>query len=216
MNQKYKPPIWPEGTEIVVGTVVAALVLVGLIVINYPIWAYLASTALVYLACVYGLNLWTENDRMYYKSMNMLQDQIIPTLRDYIDPYVARVRNKQAATVLKNGVGAVRSLIEELKNDEPGVMFFGLMDVQRKVEILGKSLPEYIDIQDNPQKAGGNLQTYMAEVEDGFSGFNDWATDTLARANKGDLDSMSINARMLRALRNLLTPASTDGKGVRS
>jgi hypothetical protein len=153
---------------------------------------------------------------MYYKSMNMLRDQIIPTLRDSIDPYVSRVRNRQAAAVLKNGLGAVRSLIEELKNQDPGVMFFGLMDVQKKVEILGKSLPEYIDIQDNPQKAGEKLQTYMTEVEDGFSGFNDWATDTLARANKGDLDSMSINARMLRALRNLLNPASTGEKGVRS
>ena len=216
MNQKYKPPIWPEGTEIIVGTVVAAIVLFGLIAINYPVWAYLACTALVYGACVYGLNLWTENDRMYYKSMNMLRDQIVPTLRDNVEPYVARVRNQHAASVLKNGVVAVHSVIEELKNEEPGVMFFGLSDVQRKVEILGKSLPEYIDIQDHPQKAGGKVQNYMAEVEDGFTGFSDWATDTLARVNKGDLDSMSINARMLRALRNLLNPASTGEKEVRS
>jgi hypothetical protein len=216
MNQKYKPPILPEGTEIVIGTLAAAIVLFGLIAINYPVWAYLASTALVYVACVYGMNLWTENDRMYYKSMNMLRDQILPTLRDNIEPYVARTRNPQAASVLKNGVAAVHGIIEELQHQEPGVMFFGLMDVQKKVEFLGKSLPEYIDIQDHPLKAGGKSQKYMADVEDGFSGFNDWATDTLARVNKGDLDSMSINARMLRALRNLLNPSSTGEKEVRS
>ena len=39
MNQKYKPPIWPEGTEIVIGTLAAAIVLFGLIAINYPVWA---------------------------------------------------------------------------------------------------------------------------------------------------------------------------------
>ena len=216
MNQKYKPPILPEGSEVVIGTIVAAIVLFGLIAINYPIWAYLTSTALVYLACVYGMNLWTEDDRMYYKSMNMLRDQILPTLRDNIEPYLTRMRNPQAASLLKNGVAAVHGIIDELKNKEPGVMFFGLMDVQKKVEFLGKALPEYIDIQDHPQKAGGKSQQYMADVEDGFAGFNDWATDTLARVNKGDLDSMSINARMLRALRNLLNPSSTGGKEVRS
>ena len=216
MNQKYKPPILPEGTEIVIGTLAAAIVLFGLIAINYPVWAYLASTALVYVACVYGMNLWTENDRMYYKGMNMLREQILPTLRDEVEPYVARTRNPQAASVLKNGVAAVHSIIEELQHQDPGVMFFGLMDVQNKVEFLGKTLPEYIDIQDHPQKAGGKSQKYMADVEDGFTGFNDWATDTLARVNKGDLDSMSINARMLRALRNLLNPSSTSEKEVRS
>lgn len=203
-NNQYRQPLLPEGAEVWISTGVSLLVWWFLYSNNYPLWVYLPVVVLVFIACVLALNTWTDADRMRMKAMKMLHDQIQPDLAKNIKPYIRQIEKPKVASTLEGGADIVEQIIEELLKQPPGVMFSGMSEVSTEVARLASLVPEYVDLQDHPQKAGAKFDQQMAEGENGIIGFSDWATDMLERVNKGDIFKMSTNARLLGALRNLL------------
>lgn len=211
-NKQYRQPILPEGAEVWISAGLALLIWWLLYSNNYPLWIYLPVVVLVFLAFVLALNTWTDADRMRMKAIKMLHDQIQPDLAKNIRPYIRQIAEPKVTSILRGSADVVDQIVEELLKQQPGVMFSGMSEVSTEVARLAGLVPEYVDIQDHPQKAGAKFEQQMAEGKNGIVGFNDWATDMLERVNKGDVFEMSTNARLLGALRNLLSGLKSQGK----
>lgn len=211
-SKQYRQPILPEGAEVWISAGLALLIWWLLYSNNYPLWVYLPVVVLVFLAFVLALNTWTDADRMHMKAIKMLHDQVQPDLAKNIRPYIRQIAEPKVASILRGSADVVDQIVEELLKQQPGVMFSGMSEVSTEVARLAGLVPEYVDIQDHPQKAGAKFEQQMAEGKNGIVGFNDWATDMLERVNKGDVFEMSTNARLLGALRNLLSGLKSQGK----
>jgi hypothetical protein len=159
----------------------------------------------VFLAFVIALNAWTDADRMRVQAIRMLRSQIQPNLANNISRYIRQIAKPKIAAMLQRSTAVVEQIIEELLKQQPGVMLSGMNEVSTEVTRLAGLVPEYVDIQDHPGKAGEKFDQQMAEGENGIIGFNDWAIDMLARVNKGDIFKMSTNARLLGTLRNIFS-----------
>ncbi len=204
-NVQYKQPILPEGCEVWISAVLTLLVWWLLFTNDYPIWVYMPVVVLVFLAFVLALNAWTDADRMRVQAIKMLRNQIQPNLANKIRPYIRQIDKPRFASMLQGSTDVVEQIVEELLKQEPGVMLSGMNEVSTEVARLSGLVPEYVDIQEHPGKAGAKLDQQMSEGENGIIGFNDWATDMLARVNKGDIFKMSTNARLLGTLRNMFS-----------
>ncbi len=204
-NKQYKPPPLPEGCEVWISAILTLLVWWFLYTNNYPLWVYIPVVVLVFLAFVLALNTWTDADRMRIKAFKMLQAQIRPNLETHIKPYLREIDKPKVASILRSSTETVEQIVEELFKKQPGVTLSGINEVSTEVARLAGLLPEYVDIQDHPGKAGAKFDQQMAESENGILGFNDWATEMLARVNRGDVFKMSTNARLLGTLRNMFS-----------
>jgi hypothetical protein len=204
-NIQYKQPILPEGCEVWISAPLSLVVWWLLFSNNYPIWVYIPVVVLVFLAFVLALNTWTDADRMRAQAIKMLRNQIQPNLANNIRPFIRQIDKPKIAALLRGSADVVEQIAEELVKQEPGIMLGGMSEVNTEVARLAGLIPEYVDIQDHPAKAGEKFDQQMAEGETGIAGFNDWATDMLARVNRGDIFKMSTNARLLATLRNMFS-----------
>lgn len=204
-NMQYKQPILPEGCEVWISAMLTLLVWWFLYSNSYPLWVYVPVVVLVFLAFVIALNTWTDADRMRMQAIKLLRDKIQPNLAKNIRPYIREIAKPKIASMLRGSADVVDEIVGELLKQQPGIMLSGMNEVSTEVARLAGLVPEYIDIQDHPGKAGAKFDQQMAEGENGIIGFNDWATDMLARVNKGDIFKMSTNARLLSTLRNMFS-----------
>lgn len=202
-NNSYKQPLLPEGCEVWISAILTLLIWWFLYSNDYPIWVYIPVVVLVFLAFVLALNTWTDADRMRIKAMMMLNAQIRPNLETNIKPNIRQIAKPKVASLLRSSADTVEQIIDELVKQQPGVLLNGMSEVSREVARLAGLVPEYVDIQDHPKKAGTKFEEQMAEGENGIIGFNDWATEMLARVNRGDVFKMSTNARLLATLRSM-------------
>lgn len=204
-NNPYKQPLLPEGCEVWISAILTLLVWWFLYSTGYPIWVYLPVVVLVFLAFVLALNTWTDADRMRIRAIKMLRAQIQPNLETNIKPYIRQIAKPKIVSTLRSSVDTVEQTVEELMKQQPGVMLNGMNEVNTEVSRLAGVVPEYVDLQEHPGKAGEKFDQQMAEGENGIMGFNDWATEMLARVNRGDIFTMSTNARLLGTLRDMFS-----------
>lgn len=202
MNKKQrKRPLLPDGSELYIGFVIAAII--GLVMVrnDYPMWSYLLAVVVAFLGCVYGIQIWSEDDRQYWKAMQ-LKDELTGNL-DRIVYFARQVRNTTAQKYVTTGVGNARLIIAELLKQKSTRMYGGLSQLAPHVRRM-LMIEEYVDIQDFPSKAGSKRPQLMQEAEQGFEGFGEEMARMLERVNAGDVFSLSTNAVLLRSLRDLL------------
>jgi len=202
-ERKYSPPLLPDGAEIVIGLIMAAIVWWTMSSAYYPFWAFAPVMILVFWIVYFSWSMSSEADRLYVKSQRILNNEIRPRL-ETIRLSLPAVSKREAESNLNLGFRATQDAIDELLKLDSGAMFTGLSEVNTWTRRLGEMLPEYLDIQDHPSKAGVKRTALMTEDEDGFVGFRDWAQGMSERVNKGEVFNMTTNARLLRSLKSLI------------
>lgn len=201
-NQRRSTPILPDGSEIYIAAVVSLGVGLSLFVFNYPMWAYVLAAIASFMACFFGIRIWTENDRMYVKGEQ--QRRTIESQLAVLEQLHYQVRNQKAQEFLASGIEDARSIVGELVKQAPASMYGGMSELAPKVSWVADTVPEYLEIQNNPRKAGNKHAELMRKAEEGFEGFRDAMESMLTRTNAGDILRMSTRVELLRGLRNLL------------
>ena len=203
MQKKRNKPMLPDGSELYIGFGIATAIGLYMFWNNYPMWSYLLAVAVAFLGCVYGIQIWSEDDRQYWKAMQ-LKDELTQTL-DRIVFFARDVLDAAAQQNVRTGVAYARLIIAELLKQKSTRMYGGLSQLAPHVRRMCL-IEEYVDIQNYPRKAGASAKRaeLMRNTEQGFEGFGEEMARMLERVNAGDVFSLSTNAVLLRSLRNLL------------
>lgn len=209
MNQR-KPPLLPDGSEFHIGLLVAAAIGLYMVFNNYPMWSYLLAVSATFLGCVYGIQIWSEDDRQYWKAMRLRGE--LTQLLDHIRRDTKGVRSAEARKNITSGLADAHLIIGELLKQKPTRLYGGLTQLAPHIRRMFPVVSEYVDIQDHPGKAGAKRDDLMRKAEQGFQGFREEMARMLARVNGGDIFDLTTNAELLRSLRNLLGQSRQENK----
>lgn len=203
MNYRQRKRPWlPDGSELWIGIGGAAAIGFYMVMSDYPMWSYLVAVAVAFLGCVYGVQLWSEDDRQYWKAMRLNDD--LDQLLENIMFYAKQIRDSNAKHNVTTGVNDARLIMGELLKKKATRMYGGLTQLEPHVRRMRIMIEEYIDIQDHPRKAGSKWSELMQKAEQGCQGFCEEMARMLERVNAGDVFNLTTNAELLRSLRNLL------------
>lgn len=203
MNKKQRKRPWlPDGSEVWIGIGVAAAIGFSMVMNDYPWWSYLVAVAAAFLGCVYGIQLWSEDDRQYWKAIR-LKDELTQLLED-IKRYARQIQNITAKQDVNAGVNDARLIMDELLSQKATRMYGGLSQLEPHVRRMRIMIEAYVDIQGNPQSAGDKGQELLRKAAEGCQGFSEEMARMLVRAKAGDVFNLTTNAELLRSLRNLL------------
>ncbi len=203
MNKKQrKRPLLPDGSEVYIGVGVAIVIGLFMVWNDYPMWSYLLAVGVAFLGCVYGIQLWSEDDRQYWKAMQ-LKDELTQML-DSIERFARQIQSTTTRQDVNTGVNDARLIVDELLTKKATRMYGGLTQVEPHVRRMRVMIEAYIDIKEYPRKAGDKRAELMQKAEQGFQGFCDEMSRMLERVNSGDVFNLTTNAELLRSLRNLL------------
>lgn len=206
--QRHKPKL-PDGIELYIGFGVATIIGLYMLVHDYPMWSYLLAVAIAFLGCVYGIQIWSEDDRQYWKAMRVRVE--LEKSLAVIARYARDLRNTNAKQNVIQGVEDARLIIDELLKQKPTRMYGGLTQLAPHIRRM-LMIEEYVDIQDHPRKGGPKRIELMQKAEQGFQGFREEMTRMLERVNAGDVFNLTTNAELLRSLRNLLGQNKQENK----
>jgi hypothetical protein len=201
MKGTYKPPLLPEGSEIYIGLGIATILGITLVLLGFPWWSYTAAALVSFLAFVYAFQVWTEGDRQYFKGMQIM-DNARKDL-DIIEGFSRYIKNVDARLYVVSGVKTARLIIDELSQQQPTKMYGGISLIAPHVQRM-LCIEEYVDIQNNPRKAGRNALELMTKTEQGFQGFSEEMDLMYGHITAGDIFNLTTNAELLRSLRSLL------------
>lgn len=203
MSYKQRKRPWlPDGSDVWIGVVVAIIIGGYMVWNDYPMLSYLVAVAVAFSGCVYGIQLWLEDDRQYWKAMRLKDDlyQLLNTIADY----ARQIEDVDANRNVVDGLENARLIMDELLSQKATRMYGGLTQLEPHVRRMRIMIEEYIDIQDHPRKAGSKGPELMQNAEQGCQGFGEEMARMLERINAGDVFNLTTNAELLRSLRNLL------------
>lgn len=194
-------PLFPDGSEVYIGAVVA-LITGGLVFLSgFPWWTYMLVALLLYVACVYGIQFWSADDRIYWKADELAK--FITSVFEDIGPEVRQVRSQAVRQNIIDGIANTKAILAELRTKRPSQFYGGVIQLEPQVRRM-LSVQEYVEVIQNPRIAGAKYNEIVTKAEEGFQGFAEESQRLLEQANAGDILNLAINAEMLRSLRNLL------------
>lgn len=206
MHPERKPerrkPLIPDGNEVYVAALIAIIIGLAMYYDGIDWRFYIPAVIVSLLGFSYGIQLWLEDDRQYWKGWSLYQE--INSILGGTQADLVKIQNVQARKNAADGIKDARLIVDELFKATPTKFYGGLTDLLRQVKRLGDLEHEYVDIQDHPNKAGEKRADLMLKSEQGFEGFRQEMATMLENANKGDIFNLTTNAELLRSLRNLL------------
>ena len=197
-----RKPLIADGNEVYAAAVIALAIGLWMYFDGMDWWFYIPAVIVSLIGFSYGIQLWLEDDRQYWKGWALYQ-QVNFTLNK-IQNLLPGVQNISVRKNITAGITDAKGIIDELFKAPPTKFYGGLTDLSRHVNRLYDLEDEYVDIQDHPNKAGEQRAELMLKAEQGFDGFRQEMATMLEHANKGDIFNLTTNAELLRSLRNLL------------
>jgi soluble cytochrome b562 len=221
LPQQRPAPLIPDGAEIWIGIGIAAIIW-WFMKDHFEWWLYIPIMFLVYIFFVDGVNLLTEDYRMWAKSMKKRNsvlvnlDKVKKSVQEIQDilqliPSDKRRQNYEAAGApaivaqLSDSLDISFEAIQSLDDQKrPGIAFTGYSDMLTKTTQLSTSIEECANLLANPSTGGGKNAELMKEFTAGFDGYHDWIPDMSSRAKSGDLFNARTSAILLGTLRKLM------------